>query len=78
MSACKPNDCAKEQIAVLYLPENRKISGVFSIQSESGNNQKLAWLPSDNDDEMSMDSKKVLLTAMSGSLENHPDSFNLK
>lgn len=78
MSACKPHACAKEQIAVLYLPEQRKISGVFSTQTETGDNQTLIWLNSDNENEISLDGKTVLFTALSGSLENHTASFNLR
>lgn len=76
VSACKPHDCAAEQIAILYSPEGKSMSGVFSKQAAEGNQQNLVWLNSGS--EISIDGKTVLFAALSGSLENHPDAFNFK
>ncbi|MEH4297758.1 Ivy family C-type lysozyme inhibitor [Enterobacter ludwigii] len=76
VSACKPHDCAAEQIAILYSPENKSMFGVFSKHSADGAQQNLQWLNSEND--IPIDGKTVLFAALSGSLENHPDAFNFK
>lgn len=76
VSACKPHDCAAEQIAILYSPEGKSMSGVFSKQTAEGNQQNLVWLNSGS--EISIDGKTVLFAALCGSLENHPDAFNFK
>lgn len=76
VSACKPHDCAAEKIAILYSPDSKEMSGVFSTQSGEGNQQNLVWLNSESD--ISIDGKTVLFAALSGSLENHPDAFNYK
>lgn len=74
VSACKPHDCVAEQIAILYSPEGKSMSGVFSKQTAEANQQNLVWLNSGSD--ISIDGKTVLFAALSGSLENHPDAFN--
>ncbi|HAV1958270.1 TPA: C-lysozyme inhibitor [Enterobacter hormaechei subsp. steigerwaltii] len=76
VSACKPHDCAAEQIAILYAPDSKSMSGVFSKQSGEENKQKLVWLNSGSD--ISIDGRTVLFAALSGSLQNHPDAFNFK
>ncbi|MCM7686819.1 Ivy family C-type lysozyme inhibitor [Enterobacter bugandensis] len=76
VSACKPHDCAAEQIAILYSPDTKSMSAVFSKQSEEGYQQNLVWLNSGSD--ISIDGRTVLFAALSGSLQNHPDAFNLK
>lgn len=76
LTSCKPHDCSIESVAVLYSPEAKKMAGVLSTQDEVAMNQKLVWL--NVDDELSIDGKTVLFAALSGSLDNHPDSFNFK
>ncbi|WP_343710805.1 Ivy family C-type lysozyme inhibitor [Enterobacter sp.] len=76
VSACKPHDCAAEQIAILYSPDTKSMSAVFSKQSEEGYQQNLVWLNSRSD--ISIDGRTVLFAALSGSLQNHPDAFNFK
>lgn len=76
VSACKPHDCAAEQIAILYSPDTKSMSAVFSKQSEEGYQQNLVWLNSGSD--ISIDGRTVLFAALSGSLQNHPDAFNFK
>lgn len=76
VSACKPHDCAAEQIAILYSLESKSMFGVFSKHSAEGNQQILQWLNSESD--IPIDGKTVLFAALSGSLENHPDAFNFK
>ncbi|EBO4819403.1 C-lysozyme inhibitor, partial [Salmonella enterica] len=59
-----------------YAPVTKKIAGVFSSVEEKTGNEKLQWL--NISDDLSIDGKTVLLAALTGSLENHPDSFNFK
>ncbi|MFK3914781.1 Ivy family C-type lysozyme inhibitor [Enterobacter cancerogenus] len=74
--SCKPHDCASQRIAVLYGTETKKIAGVLSSTEEKEGNEKLQWL--NIPDELSIDGKTVLFSALTGSLDNHPDSFNFK
>lgn len=74
LNSCKPHNCAAESIAVLYSPESKALSGVFSTLDEQAVHQKLTWL--NISDELSIDGKTVLFAALTGSLDNHPDSFN--
>nr|WP_315298737.1 Ivy family C-type lysozyme inhibitor [Raoultella terrigena] len=76
LQSCKPHDCAAQSIAVLYSPEAKKMSGVFSSTAENGAEQQLRWL--NVPDELTIDGKTVLFAALSGSLDNHPQSFNFK
>lgn len=73
-SACKPHDCAAEQLALLYSPQNHTMAGVFSHSNDAETAQQLTWL--NVNDDLSIDGKTVLFAALSGSLVNHPDSFN--
>lgn len=73
-SACKPHDCATEQLAMLYSPQSHTMAGVLSRSNEDGTAQQLTWL--NVSDDLSIDGKTVLFAALSGSLANHPDSFN--
>ncbi|HHP7837633.1 TPA: Ivy family C-type lysozyme inhibitor [Serratia marcescens] len=76
LTSCKPHDCGSQRIAVLYATATKKIAGVFSSVEEKTGNEKLQWLSIP--DELSIDGKTVLLAALTGSLDNHPDSFNFK
>jgi hypothetical protein len=76
LSSCKPHSCALQSIAVLYSPESKKLAGVLSTIDEKGMNQKLLWL--NIPDNLSIDGKTTLFAALTGSLENHPGSFNFK
>ncbi|CBJ47587.1 putative inhibitor of lysozyme [Erwinia amylovora ATCC 49946] len=76
LNACKPHDCAAQNIAVLYSAEAKKMAGVFSTRDEKEFSQTLLWL--NIDDDLSIDGKTVLFAALTGSLENHPDQFNFK
>ncbi|WP_299999149.1 Ivy family C-type lysozyme inhibitor [uncultured Cedecea sp.] len=76
LNSCKPHDCAAESIAVLYSPESKTLAGVFSQLDEQAVVQKLTWL--NISDDLSIDGKTVLFAALTGSLDNHPDSFNFK
>lgn len=76
LQSCKPHDCASQSIAVLYSQEAKKMTGVFSVSAEDGAEQKLSWL--NVPDELSIDGKTVLFAALSGSLDNHPESFHFK
>ena len=76
LNSCKPHDCAAESIAVLYSAESKVLAGVLSEQDEQAVHQKLTWL--NISDNLSIDGKTVLFAALTGSLDNHPDSFNFK
>lgn len=76
LNSCKPHDCSSQRIAVLYATATKKIAGVFSSVDEETGNEKLQWL--NIPDELSIDGKTVLLASLTGSLDNHPDSFNFK
>lgn len=76
LNACKPHDCAAQNIAVLYSPESKKMAGVFSTVDEKAFSQTLIWL--NIDDDLSIDGKTVLFAALTGSLDNHPDKFNFQ
>lgn len=73
--SCKPHDCASQRIAVLYATETKQLAGVFSSTDENGTNEKLQWL--NIPDDLSIDGKTILFAALTGSLDNHPDSFKL-
>jgi hypothetical protein len=76
LNSCKPHDCGSQRIAVLYATATKKIAGVFSSVDEKTGNEKLQWL--NITDDLSIDGKTVLLASLTGSLDNHPDSFNFK
>lgn len=76
LNSCKPHDCAAESMAVLYSPESKTLAGVLSIVGEQTVHQTLTWL--NINDNLSIDGKTVLFAALTGSLDNHPNSFNLK
>ncbi|EAA9274025.1 Ivy family C-type lysozyme inhibitor [Salmonella enterica] len=76
LNSCKPHDCGSQRIAVLYATATKKIAGVFSTVDEKTGNEKLQWL--NIPDDLSIDGKTVLLASLTGSLDNHPDSFNFK
>lgn len=76
LTSCKPHDCGSQRIAVLYSTTTKKIAGVFSSVDEKTGNEKLQWL--NIPDDLSIDGKTVLLASLTGSLDNHPDSFNFK
>lgn len=76
LNSCKPHDCGSQRIAVLYATATKKIAGVFSSVDEKTGNEKLQWL--NVPDDLSIDGKTVLLASLTGSLDNHPDSFNFK
>ncbi|WP_241613707.1 Ivy family C-type lysozyme inhibitor [Rosenbergiella epipactidis] len=75
-TSCKPHDCGAQRIAVLYAPETKKIAGVFSSVEEKTGDEKLQWL--NIPDDLSIDGKTVLFASLTGSIDNHPDSFNFK
>ncbi|EHB3783649.1 C-lysozyme inhibitor [Salmonella enterica subsp. houtenae serovar 17:z29:-] len=76
LTSCKPHNCSSQRIAVLYATATKKIAGVFSSVEEKTGNEKLQWL--NLPDDLSIDGKTVLFAALTGSLDNHPDSFNFK
>lgn len=76
LSSCKPHDCSTQRMAVLYSPTAGKMAGVFSTVDEKASTEELLWL--NVGDNESIDGKTILYAALTGSLENHPDSFNFK
>ncbi|WP_254616817.1 Ivy family c-type lysozyme inhibitor [Burkholderia metallica] len=77
MTACKPHDCGAEQIAVIYDPQQNIMYGVLSVSSAKARTERLTWFNIDGADE-SADGRTILYAALTGSLENHPGSFNFK
>ncbi len=73
LTSCKPHDCGSQQIAVLYSTSTKKMAGVFSSADEKTGTETLQWL--NIPDDLSIDGKTVLFAALTGSLDNHPDSF---
>ncbi len=73
LQACKPHDCGTQRIAVIYAP-GKAMAGVYSTVKESEGTENLTWLVVPDD--LSIDGKTVLYSALTGSLENHPDAFN--
>jgi len=61
---------------MLFSPQTREMTAVLSKSDASGENQTLAWF--NVTDNLSIDGKTVLFAALSGSLENHPQSFNYR
>ena len=76
LNSCKPHDCGSQSIAVLYSPGSKTLSGVFSTNNEREISQQLLWL--NITDDLSIDGRTILFAALTGSLDNHPDSFNFK
>lgn len=76
LTSCKPHDCGSQRIAVLYATATKRIAGVFSSVDDKTGNEKLQWL--NIPDDLSIDGRTVLLAALTGSLDNHPNSFNFK
>ncbi|MGV2813955.1 Ivy family C-type lysozyme inhibitor [Enterobacter cancerogenus] len=76
LTSCKPHDCGSQRIAVLYGTATKKLAGVYSTVDEKTGTEKLQWL--NIPDDLSIDGKTVLFAALTGSLDNHPDSFNFK
>ncbi|ECV2308157.1 C-lysozyme inhibitor [Salmonella enterica subsp. enterica serovar Javiana] len=74
LTSCKPHECGSQRIAVLFTTATKKLAGVFSSVDETTGNEKLQWL--NIPDDLSIDGKTVLFAALTGSLDNHPDSFN--
>lgn len=72
MQACKPHDCADQQIAVMYSPGHGAMYGV--LLSRGGSSEKLTWLNIGGGGE-SIDGKTILYAALTGSLANHPKAF---
>lgn len=74
LTSCKPHECGSQRIAVLFSTATKKLAGAFSSVDETTGNEKLQWL--NIPDDLSIDGKTVLFAALTGSLDNHPDSFN--
>ena len=75
MQACKPHDCADQQVAVMYSPGHDAMYGV--LLSRSGSSEKLTWLNIGGGSE-SIDGKTILYAALTGSLANHPQAFDFR
>lgn len=76
LNSCKPHNCGAQSIAVLYSPEAKTLSGVFSTTDNRETNQQLLWL--NITDDLSIDGRTILFAALTGSLDNHPSGFNFK
>ena len=73
MQGCKQHDCAANQIAMLYAPEDGAAYGVLSVRDGDGA-ELLTWLNIGGGPE-SIDGRTILYAALTGSLGNHPESF---
>ncbi len=74
MTACKPHDCAANQMAMLYAPTSGEAYGVLSVHDGAGA-ELLSWLNIGGNAE-SIDGRTILYAALTGSLANHPEAFN--
>ncbi|MEB3766450.1 Ivy family c-type lysozyme inhibitor [Acinetobacter sp. MD2] len=74
-NACKPHDCSSEQIATLYSPQSKTMTSVYSSVNEKKATQQLKWMS--NQTEISIEAKTILLSALTGALDNYPQKFNL-
>ncbi|BDH46995.1 hypothetical protein TUM12370_30390 [Salmonella enterica subsp. enterica serovar Choleraesuis] len=74
LESCKPHDCSTERMAVIYSEKTGKMAGVVSHVNAKGDRENLTWLGDEGS--LSIDAKTVLLAALTGSLQNHPDAFN--
>lgn len=74
LQSCKPHYCGDERIAIIYSAQNKTMSGVYSQVNQQKDQEKLQWL--NITDDLSIDGKAVLYSALTGSLENHPTLFN--
>lgn len=75
MTSCKPHDCAAQRIAVIYDPQGNVMYGVLSTTSDDDAAQTLTWLNLGGGAE-SIDGRTILFAALTGSLENHPTTFD--
>lgn len=75
MTACKAHNCASEKVAVMYNSKDKSMYGVIYQANEATTVETLHWLNIGGGDE-SIDGKTILYAALTGSLDNHPDSFN--
>ena len=74
-SACKPHDCGSERIAIMYSPSTNAMYGVFLKVGSNPSKENLTWLNIGGSEE-SIDGKTILYAKLTGSLDNHPKSFN--
>lgn len=75
MTSCKPHDCAAHRIAVVYDPQAQVMLGVLSQSSADDSGQQLEWLNPKGG--QTIDGRTILFAALTGSLENHPQAFDL-
>lgn len=76
LTGCKQNECAANQIALLYQPEAGEMFGLL-VTGEQTVQQQLTWLNIGGDAE-SIDGRTILFAATTGSLDNHPDAFDYR
>lgn len=75
--ACQNNDCGNNQISVIYNEADKQMFGLI-VRSDSENGpQTLNWMGLGGGDE-TIDGKTILYAAVTGSLANHPTSFNFQ
>lgn len=73
LEACKSHDCSSERVAVLWSSSTKQMAGVFSHVDEKSGGERLTWM--NITDELSIDGKTALYSALTGSLDNHPGLF---
>ncbi|MEB3753073.1 Ivy family c-type lysozyme inhibitor [Acinetobacter sp. MD2(2019)] len=72
--SCKPHDCSSEQIATIYAPQSKAMTSVYSRFNEKNSTQQLKWMS--NQPDISIEEKTILLSALTGALDNYPQKFN--
>lgn len=73
-NSCKPHDCASEQIATIYSSKLKTMTSVYSVTNLKKSTQQLSWMSNKMD--ISIEEKTVLLSALTGALDNYPQKFN--
>ena len=73
-NVCQPHNCFAEQVVVAYAPSTKETSAVYSKFNEKMGTQQLTWMT--NQAEISIEVKTVLLSSLTGALENYPQKFN--
>lgn len=76
LSGCQNDDCAANQIALLYQPESGEMYGLIATGDPAGQ-QELRWLNIGGNAE-SIDGRTILYAATTGSLANHPEAFDYR
>ncbi|AGT11286.1 Ivy family c-type lysozyme inhibitor [Paracoccus aminophilus] len=75
MTGCKKHDCGNNQIAVLYQKTDKVMFGLLLRADSADGPQTLNWMGMGGNAE-TVDGRTILYAATTGSLANHPKSFD--